>query len=169
MERLLGAMTILSLVLIVVILYSVRRSRIRVEYSVSWLAAAIILLVLSRSPGAFNWIAEQLGLGENLQGRRFQAQSGHCRGYGDAEFLTSGEKAGFLAVDRDQIGLGENLQQILGGESFNRGSQVNVRSKQKQVQNVVDGCAWTRGDSARSARGRSWRQGLRTEAAELAG
>src|SRR5207237_10772734 len=62
MERLLDAMTILSLVLMVVILYSVRRSRIRVEYSVSWLAAAIILLVLSRSPGAFNWIAEQLGL-----------------------------------------------------------------------------------------------------------
>jgi hypothetical protein len=28
--------------------------------------------------------------------------------------LTSGEKAGFLAVDRDQIGLGQNLQQILG-------------------------------------------------------
>jgi hypothetical protein len=62
MERLLDAMTILSLVLMLVILYSVRRSRIRVEYSVSWLAAAIILLVLSRSPGAFNWIAEQLGL-----------------------------------------------------------------------------------------------------------
>ena len=55
-------MTVLSLVLIVVILYSVRRSHIRVEYSVSWLAAAIILLVLSRSPGAFNWIAEELGL-----------------------------------------------------------------------------------------------------------
>ena len=35
MERLLDAMTILSLVLILVILYSVRRSRIRVEYSVS--------------------------------------------------------------------------------------------------------------------------------------
>ena len=62
MERLLDAMTILSLVLMVVILYSVRRSHIRVEYSVSWLAAAIILLVLSRSPGAFDWIATQLGL-----------------------------------------------------------------------------------------------------------
>ncbi|HXA65860.1 MAG TPA: DUF2304 domain-containing protein [Bryobacteraceae bacterium] len=62
MERLLNAMTILSIVLMLVILYSVRRSHIRVEYSVSWLAAAIILLVLSRSPGALNWIAGQLGL-----------------------------------------------------------------------------------------------------------
>ena len=44
MERLLDAMTILSIVLMLVILYSVRRSHIRVEYSVSWLAAAIILL-----------------------------------------------------------------------------------------------------------------------------
>ena len=62
MERLLDAMTILSIVLMIVILYSVRRSHIRVEYSVSWLAAAIILLVLSRSPAAFDWIAAQLGL-----------------------------------------------------------------------------------------------------------
>jgi len=62
MERLLDAMTILSIVLMLVILYSVRRSHIRVEYSVSWLAAAIILLVLSRSPAAFNWIAQELGL-----------------------------------------------------------------------------------------------------------
>jgi hypothetical protein len=62
MERLLDAMTILSIVLMLMILYSVRRSHIRVEYSVSWLAAAVILLVLSRSPGALNWIAVQLGL-----------------------------------------------------------------------------------------------------------
>ena len=64
MERLLDAMTILSLVLFAVVLFSVRRSHIRVEYSVSWLAAAIILLVLSRSPAAFNWIAELLGLSD---------------------------------------------------------------------------------------------------------
>jgi hypothetical protein len=64
MARLLDAMTILSIVLMFVILYSVRRSHIRVEYSVSWLAAAFILLVLSRSPSAFNWIAAQLGLAD---------------------------------------------------------------------------------------------------------
>jgi hypothetical protein len=62
MERLLDAMTILSIVLMAAILFSVRRSHIRVEYSVSWLAAAVILLVLSRSPGVLNWIAAQLGL-----------------------------------------------------------------------------------------------------------
>jgi hypothetical protein len=64
MERLLDAMTILSIVLMLIILYSVRRSHIRVEYSVSWLGAAALLLVLSRSPGAFNWIAAELGLAD---------------------------------------------------------------------------------------------------------
>jgi hypothetical protein len=64
MERLLNAMTILSIVLMVVVLFSVRRSHIRVEYSVSWLGATVILLVLSRSPGVLNWIAAQLGLSD---------------------------------------------------------------------------------------------------------
>jgi hypothetical protein len=45
-------------------LFSVRRSHIRVEYSVSWLSAAIILLLLSFSPGALNWIAAKLGLSD---------------------------------------------------------------------------------------------------------
>src|SRR5580693_8246612 len=62
MDRLLNVMTILSLVLMAVVLFSVRRSHIRVEYSVSWLGAALILLVLSRSPGALYWIAAELGL-----------------------------------------------------------------------------------------------------------
>jgi hypothetical protein len=64
MERLLNAMTILSIVLMVVVLFSVRRSHIRVEYSVSWLGSAVILLVLSRSPATLNWIAVQLGLSD---------------------------------------------------------------------------------------------------------
>jgi hypothetical protein len=62
MDRLLTVMTILSLVLMAVVLFSVRRSHIRVEYSVSWLGAALILLVLSRSPSALYWIAARLGL-----------------------------------------------------------------------------------------------------------
>ncbi|HYL73488.1 MAG TPA: DUF2304 domain-containing protein [Bryobacteraceae bacterium] len=62
MERLLNAMTILSILLMVVVLFSVRRSHIRVEYSVSWLGAAAILLLLSRSHATLNWIASQLGL-----------------------------------------------------------------------------------------------------------
>ena len=50
--------------MLAVVLFSVRRSHIRVEYSVSWLAAAVILLVLSRSPCALQWIAAQLGLAD---------------------------------------------------------------------------------------------------------
>jgi len=62
MERLLNAVTILSIVLMFMILFSVRRSHIRVEYSVSWLAASVILLALSRSPSVLDWISDQLGL-----------------------------------------------------------------------------------------------------------
>ena len=62
MERLLDAVTILSIALIVTVLFSVRRSHIRVEYSVSWLAASVILLLLSRSHSLLNWISDQLGL-----------------------------------------------------------------------------------------------------------
>ena len=62
MERLLNAVTILSIALMAAVLFSVRRSHIRVEYSVSWLVAAAILLVLSRSQSALNWISDQLGL-----------------------------------------------------------------------------------------------------------
>ena len=62
MERLLNAVTILSILLMGMILFSVRRSHIRVEYSVSWLAASVILLVLSRSRSALDWISDQLGL-----------------------------------------------------------------------------------------------------------
>ena len=62
MERLLDAVTILSLALMITVLFSVRRSHIRVEYSVSWLAAAFILLLLSRSRSLLNWISDRLGL-----------------------------------------------------------------------------------------------------------
>ncbi len=62
MERLLDAVTILSLALMIAVLFSVRRSHIRVEYSVSWLAAAFILLLLSRSRSLLIWISDQLGL-----------------------------------------------------------------------------------------------------------
>lgn len=62
MERLLDVVTILSLALIVAVLFSVRRLHIRVEYSVSWLAAAVVLVVLSRARLLLNWISDQLGL-----------------------------------------------------------------------------------------------------------
>lgn len=64
MERLLNAMTVLSVIMLGVVLFSVRRSHIRVEYSVSWLAASAILLVLSRSSSALDWMSRQLGLAD---------------------------------------------------------------------------------------------------------
>lgn len=48
MDRLLNVTTALSLILIVMVLISVRRAHIRVEYSVTWLLAAATMLILSR-------------------------------------------------------------------------------------------------------------------------
>jgi hypothetical protein len=62
MDRLLNVMTGLSVALIALVLLSVRRAHIRVEYSVSWLAAAVLLLVLSRLEGLLAWMAAFLGL-----------------------------------------------------------------------------------------------------------
>ncbi len=47
MDRLLNVITVASLFLIGLVLTSVRREHIRVEYSVSWLLAGLTLLVLS--------------------------------------------------------------------------------------------------------------------------
>jgi len=62
MDRLLTATTIFSFGLIAAILLSLRREHIRVEYSVSWLAAALVLLGLSRMQGAVEFIASLLGI-----------------------------------------------------------------------------------------------------------
>lgn len=62
MDRLLNVMTGLSALLILMVLVSVRRARIRVEYSVSWLIAAVALLLLSRAHGLLQSIAGLLGL-----------------------------------------------------------------------------------------------------------
>ena len=62
MERLLNVMTATSILLIVLVLLSVRRAHIRVEYSVSWLGAAVALLALSRSRSALVLTAHYLGI-----------------------------------------------------------------------------------------------------------
>jgi len=62
MDRLLTIMTVFSLALIAQVLISVRREHIRVEYSVSWLGAALILLVLSLNDGLVQWLAVLLGV-----------------------------------------------------------------------------------------------------------
>ena len=62
MDRMLNVMTLLSIVLILLVLRSLRRAHIRVEYSVSWLGASATLLILSRWSGALRWLGETLGI-----------------------------------------------------------------------------------------------------------
>ena len=53
-------MTATSALLIVLVLTSLRRAHIRVEYSVSWLVAAVALLIVSRSHALLDAAAEFL-------------------------------------------------------------------------------------------------------------
>lgn len=62
MDRLHNVITAFSVLLIGLVLVSVRRAHIRVEYSVSWFLAALVLLVLSLWHGLEQWIAGALGL-----------------------------------------------------------------------------------------------------------
>ena len=64
MARLLTSLTAFSLAMIVGVLASVRRAHIRVEYSVSWLAAALVLLGLSLSDAPLRRIGEILGVSD---------------------------------------------------------------------------------------------------------
>jgi hypothetical protein len=64
MERMLNILTVFALGLFIVVLTSLRRAHIRVEYSVSWLAAAVILVVLSRSRSLLEWLTAGLGLAD---------------------------------------------------------------------------------------------------------
>ncbi|MCS7314081.1 MAG: DUF2304 domain-containing protein [Bryobacterales bacterium] len=63
MEELLDFTAGMSLALLVLVLFSIRRQHIRVEYSVSWFGAALALLVLSRWPAALETLAGWLGIG----------------------------------------------------------------------------------------------------------
>lgn len=56
------ATTIVSSALLLLVLFSVRRSHIRVEYSVSWIAASTALLALSLSPATLARVARLLGI-----------------------------------------------------------------------------------------------------------
>ena len=62
MDRLLSIIACFSLVLIGVVLFNIRRAHIRVEYSVGWLGAAIVLLILSQSPWILGLLAQFIGL-----------------------------------------------------------------------------------------------------------
>lgn len=65
MDRLMTMLTIFSSVIIVLVLAAVRRQHIRVEYSVSWLTAAIILLVVSLNPALVRAMASFLGVADS--------------------------------------------------------------------------------------------------------
>jgi hypothetical protein len=62
MDRLLNVITIASILLIALVLTSVRREHIRVEYSVSWLLAGVVLLVLSTWRSLDEQLASALGV-----------------------------------------------------------------------------------------------------------
>ena len=64
MNHLLNVVTVFSVVLLAIVLVSVRRAHIRVEYSVTWLGAAATLLVLSRSRTVLDWLTRSLGVGD---------------------------------------------------------------------------------------------------------
>ena|ERR1035438_1011677 len=62
MERLLNVTTVVAVILLLIVLFSVRRAHIRAEYSVTWLGAAFTMLVLSRFRGAMDAMARVVGL-----------------------------------------------------------------------------------------------------------
>ena len=64
MDRLPIVMTAFSIALIVAILVSVRRQHIRVENSVSWLVAAVVLLFFTSSRSMMAWISSLLGIAD---------------------------------------------------------------------------------------------------------
>jgi hypothetical protein len=64
MDRMLDVIAIFSLLLAGLVLLSVRRAHIRVEYSGSWLAAAVALLILSRWQDLVRRIPAWLGVSD---------------------------------------------------------------------------------------------------------
>jgi hypothetical protein len=62
MDRMMTVLMIFSLTIIVLVLASVRREHIRVEYSVSWLMAAVILLIISLRQDLVQWLAATMGV-----------------------------------------------------------------------------------------------------------
>jgi hypothetical protein len=62
MQSLLNVTTILSILLLCLVLISLRRAHIRVEYSVSWLLASVAMLVLSRSRPMLDYLTRRFGI-----------------------------------------------------------------------------------------------------------
>lgn len=64
MERLLSVVAGLSLLLMLMVLINIRRAHVRVEYSVSWLMAAMVLLGLSQWEWGLMQFAHLMGLND---------------------------------------------------------------------------------------------------------
>jgi hypothetical protein len=62
MDRLLNVTTVLSIFLLAMVLFSVRRAHIRPEYSVSWLLAAAAMLILSRARPVLEYVTSHTGI-----------------------------------------------------------------------------------------------------------
>ena len=62
MDRLLLLTTLIAAGLIITVLIGLRRAHIRVEYSVSWLIAAVILLLPAQLPEPLRWFASWAGI-----------------------------------------------------------------------------------------------------------
>jgi hypothetical protein len=62
MQHLLNITAAMSVLLLILVLVSVRRAHIRVEYSVSWLIAAVALLAFSRASPLLQAAASLLGI-----------------------------------------------------------------------------------------------------------
>ena len=62
MDSLLNITAVLSTVLLIMVLVSVRRAHIRVEYSVSWLLAAAAMLVFSRARPVLDFLTRRFGI-----------------------------------------------------------------------------------------------------------
>lgn len=60
--RFVNVTTAFSLALIALVLASVRREHIRTEYSVSWLGAGVVLLMLARWRALQDWLSAGLGV-----------------------------------------------------------------------------------------------------------
>ena len=65
MDRLLHCTTALSILLILMVLASVRRAHIRVEYSVSWLLASVALLGISLNRSVLTMASTLFGIDDS--------------------------------------------------------------------------------------------------------
>jgi hypothetical protein len=64
-ERVRMAAVLFAVLLLAQIIRSVRREHIRVEYSMAWLGAATLLLALSLSQTALDWLSRVLGVDDS--------------------------------------------------------------------------------------------------------